>query len=83
MPDVRRFGELELTRSKKGDIVRIELDFKGRRIWSVCKAGEEVKTLRELLLELFEDELEAISGVCKEFNINIAELIGESQREPM
>ncbi len=68
----KRFGFLELRTQKLGEgFTRIELDFKGRYIWTTCKSGEENEAIIELLRELFEDEIESLQRLCEEMKIDI------------
>jgi hypothetical protein len=68
----KRFGFLELRTQKLGDgFTRIELDFKGRYIWTTCKSGEENEAIIELLRELFEDEIESLQRICEEMKIDL------------
>ena len=68
----KRFGYLELRTQKLGEgFTRVELDFKGRYIWTTCKSGEENEAVVELLKELFEDEIESLRKICEEMKIDI------------
>ncbi|CUS87328.1 hypothetical protein JGI10_01348, partial [Candidatus Kryptonium thompsonii] len=50
----KKFGFIELRTQKLNEqFTRIEIDFKGRYIWTTCKNGEEKEAILELLKELF------------------------------
>ncbi|CUU06020.1 hypothetical protein JGI1_01377 [Candidatus Thermokryptus mobilis] len=71
----KKFGYLELRTQKLGEgFTRIELDFKGRYIWTTCRSGEESKAVVELLRELFEDEIESLQRICEEMKIDIGSI---------
>ncbi|MFN3134217.1 MAG: hypothetical protein ACK44H_01460 [Candidatus Kryptonium sp.] len=71
----KRFGFIELRTQRLNEgFTRIELDFKGRYIWTACKNGEEKEAITELLRELFEDEIDSILKICKELKIDITKI---------
>ncbi|CUT01757.1 hypothetical protein [Candidatus Chrysopegis kryptomonas] len=71
----KKFGFIELRLQKLNEqFTRVEIDFKGRFIWTTCKSGEERNAIVELLKELFEDEFTSILKICEEMKIDINEL---------
>lgn len=71
----KKFGYIELRIQKLNEqFTRVEIDFKGRLIWAVCKSGEERSTIVELLKELFEDEIVSILKICEEMKIDVKEI---------
>ncbi|CUS90588.1 hypothetical protein JGI3_00153 [Candidatus Kryptobacter tengchongensis] len=72
----KKFGFIEFRAQKLNEkFTRIEIDFKGRHIWTTCKNGEEKEAIVELLKELFEDEIESLLKICSEFKIDIRKII--------
>lgn len=72
----KKFGFIELEIQKINEkFTRLEIDFKGRHIWTICKNGEEKEAVVELLKELFEDEIESLLKICSEFKIDIKKII--------
>ena len=68
----KKFGFIELRTQKLNEqFTRIEIDFKGRYIWTTCKNGEEKEAILELLKELFEDEIDSLQKICTELKIDI------------
>lgn len=60
----KKFGFIELRTQKLNEqFTRIEIDFKGRYIWTTCKNGEEKEAILELLKELFEDEIDSLQKI--------------------
>ncbi len=71
----KKFGYIELRIQKLNEqFKRVEIDFKGRLIWSVCRNGEERNVIIELLKELFKDEIVSILKVCEEMKIDVKEI---------
>lgn len=71
----KKFGFIELRLQKLNEqFTRVEIDFKGRFIWTTCRSGEERNAIVELLKELFEDEFTSILKICEEMKIDINEL---------
>ncbi len=71
----KKFGFIEIQTQKLNDgFTRIEIDFKGRYIWTTCKNGKEKETIIELLKELFEDEINSLLKVCEELKIDITKI---------
>jgi hypothetical protein len=71
----KKLGFIELRLQKLNEqFTRVEIDFKGRFIWTTCKSGEERNAIVELLKELFEDEFTSILKICEEMKIDINEL---------
>ncbi|MEN3038814.1 MAG: hypothetical protein ABDI07_06640 [Candidatus Kryptonium sp.] len=72
----KKFGFIELRTQKLNDqYIRIEIDFKGRGIWTTCRNDEEKDAIVELLKELFEDEIESLAKISEEMKIDIREII--------
>jgi len=70
----KKFGFIELRTQKLNEqFTRVEIDFKGRFIWTTCRNGEERDAILELLKELFEDEITSLLKICKEMKIDIKE----------
>ena len=68
----KKFGFIELRTQKLNEqFTRIEIDFKGRYIWTTCKNGEEKEAILEILKELFEDEIDSLQKICTELKIDI------------
>lgn len=73
----KKFGFIELRTQKLNEqFTRIEIDFKGRYIWTTCKNGEEREAIVELLRELFEDEIDSLLKICAELKIDIKKVLG-------
>ncbi|MCS7228518.1 MAG: hypothetical protein RMJ81_02315 [Candidatus Kryptonium sp.] len=72
----RKFGFIELRTQKLNDqYIRIEIDFKGRCIWTTCRSDEEKEAIVELLRELFEDEIDSLLKISEEMKIDIRKII--------
>ncbi len=71
----KKFGFIELRLQKLNEqFTRVEIDFKGRYIWTTCRSGEERNAIVELLGELFEDEIFSLMKICEDMKIDINEL---------
>jgi hypothetical protein len=70
-----KFGFIEIRMEKLNDkFIKIEIDFKGKLIWSTCKVGAERDTICELLRELFDDEISSLREICSKYGIGLSDL---------
>jgi hypothetical protein len=64
----RKYGHLVVTTNKlKNGLVRINVDFKGRFMWTTCRPEEEIETIQQMVVELMKDEVNAIGLFLKNF----------------
>jgi len=64
----RRYGHLVITTNRlKNGLVRVNVDFKGRFIWTTCRPDDEIETIQQMVAELMKDEINAIELFLKNF----------------